>query len=331
MKQPKISVIVPVYNVEKYLRRCVDSILAQTFTDFELLLIDDGSTDTSGSICEEYARKYQKVQVWHLLNGGPSRARNFGIEKAVGDYVYFVDSDDWIEPSSLRDFFGNESKEYDVYFQSFVQHNIDGSVTSDELLERTTVGEDVKDALSYLITNSKFGWTWIKILKRSILCEYNIRFDEHCSLQEDELLTLQYCQHIKSLVIRNNANYHYYIYNSSLTRMKRQPMEHIATLRNLCEEAQKYENQCIFIFYQSLYLKCLHNSLLYGYKYSIIPFKNKSYRLNLISEFLKMYNELPKSTIQYKWIPGVFYKILWATSSLVAIDCGLRLRFKSKF
>lgn len=331
MKQPKISVIVPVYNVEKYLRRCVDSILSQTFTDFELLLIDDGSTDASGSICDEYAQKYQKVHAWHLLNGGPSKARNFGIEKAVGDYLYFVDSDDWIEPSSLRDFFGNETTEYDVYFQSFVQHNLDGSVTREELLERIAVGEDVKEALSYLIINSKFGWTWIKILKRSILCEYNIRFDEHCSLQEDELLTLQYCQHIKSLVMRKNANYHYYIYNSSLTRKKRLPMEHIATLRNLCKEARIYEDQRILIFYQSLCLKCLHNSLLYGYKYSVIPFKNKSYRLNLISEFLKMYNELPKSTIQYKWIPGVFYKILWATASLAAIDCGLRLRFKSKF
>lgn len=331
MKQPKISVIVPVYNVEKYLRRCVDSILAQTFSDFELLLIDDGSTDNSVEICDEYAQKCQKVQVWHLLNGGPSSARNFGIDKAVGDYVYFVDSDDWIEPSSLSDFLGNETTEYDVYFQSFVQHNLDGSVTKEKLLERTAVEEDVKEVLSYLITNSKFGWTWIKILKRSILCEYNIRFDEQCSLQEDELLTLQYCQHIKSLVIRNNANYHYYIYNSSLTRKKRLPMEHIATLRNLCTEARKYEYRRILIFYQSLYLGCLHNSLLYGYKYSVIPFKNKAYRLNLISEFLKTYNELPKSIIQYKCIPGVFYKILWAMPSLAAIDCGLRLKFKSKF
>ena len=93
---PKISVIVPVYNVEKYLHRCVDSILAQTFNDFELLLIDDGSKDKSGAICDEYAAKDSRVRVFHKENGGVSSARNLGLENAKGDWIIFIDSDDWI-------------------------------------------------------------------------------------------------------------------------------------------------------------------------------------------------------------------------------------------
>lgn len=84
---PKISVIVPVYNTEKYLHRCVDSILAQTFTDFELLLIDDGSTDSSGAICDEYAQKDSRVRVFHKENGGASSARNLGLDNATGEWI----------------------------------------------------------------------------------------------------------------------------------------------------------------------------------------------------------------------------------------------------
>ena len=93
---PKISVIVPVYKAEKYICRCVDSILAQTFTDFELLLIDDGSPDNSGAICDEYAASDSRVKVFHKENGGVSSARNVGLDNACGEWITFVDADDWI-------------------------------------------------------------------------------------------------------------------------------------------------------------------------------------------------------------------------------------------
>ena len=93
---PVISIIVPVYNVEKYLSRCVDSILAQTFRDFELILVDDGSTDNSAEICNKYAAKDSRIKVIHKENGGQSSARNNGLEIAIGKYIGFVDSDDWI-------------------------------------------------------------------------------------------------------------------------------------------------------------------------------------------------------------------------------------------
>lgn len=99
---PKISIIVPVYNVEKYLPRCLDSIIGQTYKDWQCLVIDDGSTDTSGAICDEYARKDNRVKVSHKKNGGLTSARNHGLERANGDWIMHVDGDDWIELDSIE-------------------------------------------------------------------------------------------------------------------------------------------------------------------------------------------------------------------------------------
>lgn len=107
----EISIIVPVYKVEPYLRKCVDSILAQTFTDFEVILVDDGSPDNSGKICDEYASKDSRVRVIHKKNGGLSSARNAGIDVARGKYLGFVDSDDYIEKDMYELLYDNIVKE----------------------------------------------------------------------------------------------------------------------------------------------------------------------------------------------------------------------------
>ena len=99
----EISVIVPVYNVEKYLCQCVESILSQTYRNFELLLIDDGSKDNSGNICDEYAKNDPRIRVLHVENGGASYARNIGLNIAVGDWVTFVDADDWVSSNYLEE------------------------------------------------------------------------------------------------------------------------------------------------------------------------------------------------------------------------------------
>lgn len=98
----EISIIVPIYKVERYLKRCVDSILNQTFTDFELILVDDGSPDNCGRICDEYAEKDNRIYVIHKENGGLSDARNAGLDYATGQYIIFVDSDDFVEPDLLE-------------------------------------------------------------------------------------------------------------------------------------------------------------------------------------------------------------------------------------
>lgn len=99
-----LSVIVPVYNAEEYLRKCIDSILYQTYSDLELLLINDGSTDSSGAVCDEYARRDERVRVIHKENGGVSSTRNLGLDLAQGEWITFVDADDWIEHETYEKF-----------------------------------------------------------------------------------------------------------------------------------------------------------------------------------------------------------------------------------
>ena len=100
---PKVSIIVPVYNTEKYLSQCVESILSQTFIDFELLLIDDGSKDDSGKICDEYAAKDNRIRVFHIANSGVSTARNMGLDNAKGKYIAFLDADDyWYDSTAIE-------------------------------------------------------------------------------------------------------------------------------------------------------------------------------------------------------------------------------------
>lgn len=110
---PKVSIIVPVYKAENYLHRCVDSILAQTFTDWELLLVDDGSPDRSGEICDEYASKDARIRVFHKENGGVSSARQKGLDEAVGEYTIHADPDDWVEPMMLEELY-KRAKEDDA-------------------------------------------------------------------------------------------------------------------------------------------------------------------------------------------------------------------------
>ena len=141
----EISIIVPVYKVEKYLKKCVDSILAQTFTDFELILVDDGSPDDSGKICEEYAEKDARVRVLHKENGGLSSARNAGIEVAKGKYLGFIDSDDYIAEDMYELLYNTIIKEdadlsicgiYDVYEGKapIVKPTIEKVVSAEEAL-----------------------------------------------------------------------------------------------------------------------------------------------------------------------------------------------------
>ena len=153
MPQPKISVIVPVYNAEKTLRRCVDSILAQTFEDFELILINDGSKDQSGDICDEYAAKDSRVKTIHKTNGGVSSARNAGLNIARGEYVSFADSDDFVSSEWLFKFIDNIG-EHDLCFQGII------SIYKNGMSQLCTIGDICGTNLSKPIQNLTGGVYW---------------------------------------------------------------------------------------------------------------------------------------------------------------------------
>ena len=209
-----ISIIVPVYNVKKYLPKCIDSVINQTYTDWELILINDGSKDNSGIICDEYASKDERIKVIHKNNEGVSIARNSGIELAKGEYICFIDSDDWIEPTYLSDFRINEFK-CDFYFSGAL-YDTYGKVYSYKKYNEKFCRS------KYEIRNDFFdqdllsnGYPWGKLYRTQIIRENNLRFNENLTINEDHIFVFQYFLHINSLYITNAAGYHYTVFDNS--------------------------------------------------------------------------------------------------------------------
>lgn len=206
---PKISVIVPVYNVEKYLNRCVDSILAQTFEDFELILVDDGALDSSGDICDEYAQKDYRVKVIHKENSGVSSARNAGIDIATGQYIMFVDSDDYIDETMLEDMVNATQSDVDMVITSIemVSNNKtqkfqmkDCQYNSHILMEEYALDE---------FPNICLNGPCCKFYKKSIVSGNYIRFKENLSLGEDTFFNMDYLMHCHKITTLSKCYYKY--------------------------------------------------------------------------------------------------------------------------
>lgn len=199
---PKISVIVPVYKVENYLHRCIDSILAQSYADFELLLIDDGSPDNSGQICDEYAAKDSRVRVFHKGNGGVSSARNLGLDNARGEWITFIDSDDYVDVDYLYELFFS-AKEYNADFVTTIEPGIQIDKKETYLLF-----EDFNILFTYYKMDC--GPTpWAKLFKADIITNKNIRFRLNIHHGEDSIFVYYYLLEIKDIVLISSSKYFY--------------------------------------------------------------------------------------------------------------------------
>lgn len=216
----EVSIIVPVYQVENYIRQCVDSILAQTFTDFELILVDDGSKDRSGQICDEYAVMDQRVKVFHKKNGGLSDARNYGMDQADGNYFMFVDSDDYIAPTMLEYLYtALINKEADIavcnflyFFEEDRKKDFSTNIQS-EILSGAEIFYKRKNERSYGI------WTvaWNKLYKRETLGKVRFRFGKY---HEDEFWANDIYQMDIKVVTIPECLYYYRQRNNSIMGRK---------------------------------------------------------------------------------------------------------------
>ena len=193
----RISVIVPVFNAEPYLPRCLDSIISQSCTDFELLLIDDGSTDGSGIICDSYADRDGRIRVFHKENGGVSSARNLGIDNAQGEWLYFVDSDDELLPGGLRTLVDNISDDVDVAMGGFESADEFGNVTR-EATKSVNLRLSRKESVITLYRGQGccgyffLGYTWQRLFRKSLVDRFSLRFDTSIAIKEDTLFVMQY-------------------------------------------------------------------------------------------------------------------------------------------
>ena len=216
---PTISVIVPVYNVEKYLRHCIDSILTQSFTDFELLLIDDGSPDRCGQICDEYAKKDNRIRAIHIQNGGPSRARNIGLTYAIGKWIIFIDADDWIDINTLEILNSNLASADIIYFGYKRIYPTKTTINCPMHVPCILSPKEIDIEIEKLLSSKEqfFGYSWNKFFLRSIIESNKIQFDENLIAREDEIFTLRYIKYIKNLAVSPTAPYNYRMLDTSLS------------------------------------------------------------------------------------------------------------------
>lgn len=207
-----ISIIIPVYNSEVFLPACLDSILSQSFTDFEVLLVDDGSKDKSGSICDDYANKDSRVRAFHKKNGGVSSARNLALENAKGEWICFVDSDDELLPDGLGELAAGISESVDFVMLGFVKSihyergdplpRGEGRVVSRE--------EAMLPMFNDMIRVYQ-GYTFAKLFRRELIVTHHLLFDTNITIKEDTLFVVSFlCRSEKDAYISSTPVYYYF-------------------------------------------------------------------------------------------------------------------------
>ena len=215
--RPAISVIVAVYKAERYLRKCLDSLRAQTFKDFEVLLVDDGSPDGSGAICDEYAATDSRFRVFHKENGGVSSARQYGTDHARGEYTIHADPDDWVEPDMLAQLYAKaKAEDADmVICDYFYEKN-----NAQTIINQHTNGISSLDNISNLFRSKFSGSLWNKLIRRSLFKQYNIKFPIGINLGEDYLVVLQLLLNDIRVFAINKPLYHYVSKKNSITQTR---------------------------------------------------------------------------------------------------------------
>lgn len=222
----KISVIIPVYNVELYIRKCLDSVISQTYAELEILLINDGSTDNSGKICDEYAARDNRIRVFYKSNDGVSSAKNFGLKYVTGKYIGFVDADDWLEPDM-----------YELLYKSLKEKKVPISVgnyfkdTDSEsipMLNKYQIPDDeisAKNMIVYALKRDYYlgfcAYLWNKLFSAEIILNNVLKFDEDINYGEDVLFYANTVLSEKCKgVFTDKPLYHYYQRNTSIAKSK---------------------------------------------------------------------------------------------------------------
>lgn len=219
-----ISIIIPIYNVSQYLNECIQSVVNQSYKDFECVLIDDGSSDGCEMICDQWAQKDSRIKVIHQSNQGVSKARNRGIAEAQGEYIIFIDSDDWIDPNYLNELFQPiEKYNVDLVVCGLQQQYNNGTFqnysykTGIIKIEKQFTNEFTDINKQFLL----FGPV-IKLYRKSIIQKHNIHFPPEYTYGEDLIFNYNYLEYVKAIYIVNQCLYHYRIIGSgTLSSIKR--------------------------------------------------------------------------------------------------------------
>lgn len=314
-----ISIIIPVYNVEKYLRQCIDSVINQTYKNLEIILVDDGSKDKSGIICDKYSIKDKRIQVIHKKNMGVSAARNDGLKIIKGKYLIFLDGDDWLDVRMIEELYDNLVK-YDVDISIcnfYISPSYKEQYVKDKEKKDDLIIDDLKVMYNLIFNNEKVGgYLWNKLIKTSIIKDNKIFFNEDISIEEDVMFMINTLEKCKKICYSSKKIlYHYrkradsavnFNYTSKdLTKLysleKKLEMKSKYSLSTL----DKLEYDYVFLLKQSIYIlkkeniidkylmekaKKIDKNL---YKMAFIEANNKQkIKLVLITFFPKIYGKI---------------------------------------
>lgn len=293
-----VSIIVPVYNSEDYIGNCISSIQKQTYENIELLLIDDGSTDGSGKLCDEYARRDNRIRVVHQENAGPSAARNTGIKAARGEYIQFVDGDDTIEPNMTETMVAELGEEHQLVicgFKNMIEY--DNRLVSDEIFHFYKTGSFTKEELlnffGELYRDYFIHFNWNKIYLTDIIQKNSLQFERDVIRGEDMLFNLTYLEKCSRIKIIEQPFYNYMTSNSGSITSTFRP--------NL------FENQQLLFQRTREFLK--RNR---AYAARNIDLVEKFYTTRIVACFSNLFH--PNSTLTSRQVKKHILKIIWDSS-----------------
>ena len=323
-----ISVIIPVYNVEKYLCECIDSVLGQTYQDYEVILVDDGSTDSSGTICDKYAETNSRIKVIHRKNGGLSEARNTGFDAANGEYIYFLDSDDYIRADALeRMYEASKKTNADIYFfeaEVFYddKENVDNSVLYERKSDYGTISSG-KAAKKMMLENEFYTVVYLHLYRRQFLIENKIRFYPGI-LHEDNLFSPLAFVRAKSVTHIHDKLYYRRMRSGSIMTTKfdhRNFHGYCVSLISLLKEIDKYSYETDKRDFLELFI--LHRvRMILGIYVTL----SKEERVTMENDFKKLRNALRVNS----YLGDKKIKIKFESIEIYIIYIGIKKRLKKR-
>ncbi|MCF3112119.1 glycosyltransferase [Niabella sp. CC-SYL272] len=292
-----VSVIVPVYNASRYLGRCLGSLLRQSYTCYEVLLINDGSTDDSGKICDTYADRYSRVEVYHMKNGGVSAARNMGLEKAKGSYITFVDADDYVDENYLSLLLPHGDEDFSVCGVKILSPN--GTVA----VEGISAASCGTEARQRVVNHHLVRAVWGKMFKRSVIDCHGIRFDTAARVGEDTLFVLEYLSVVSSVFITDKAGYVYISPGYKIDKYRTTPDDLVALYASLCECESKLRKKGLDVFELEK-----RNRNVVGFNLLTALYLVKKYPVNIRSKYIGAFKNARKLALEDMGLPRMVAK-----------------------
>lgn len=271
-----ISVIIPVYKVEKYLSRCISSVLNQTYKDLEIILVDDGSPDSSPKLCDEYAEKDSRIKVIHKENGGLSSARNAGLDICSGDYIFFIDSDDWLtDENVLSDFIDKAEIEQSDFVYSLMNR------TDDEKCSELKANERFLDDDLFFLSNPYLFSAWNKLYAHTLF--QHIQFVTGRVNEDVDIIPLVFAK-AKKITRLNRPTYNYYFNQNSITRSKfsEKRFDMFKSVKHVYENFSGTEKKCE-VLYENLF-----GFQIFSIYIEILKIRNKKTRKHYLNQFISL-------------------------------------------